>query len=196
VSGHRSLEPAEEYREVAGRFTELVRGSEERRAWDRQSPVPAWRARDIVAHLVEWFPGFLAVGSSVTLPEGPAPAVDPAGAWATLDEGVQALLDDPATEGVTLTNPHLGVLPLPLAVSRFFTSDVFMHSWDLARATGQDDTLDPARCAALLEGLEPLDDVLRASGQYGTRVPVADDADVQTKLVAFIGRDPGWQPEG
>ena len=32
--------------------------------------------------------------------------------------------------------------------------------------------------------------ILRASGQYGPRVEVADDADVQTRLLAFIGRDP------
>ena len=27
-------------------------------------------------------------------------------------------------------------------VDQFFTSDVLFHTWDLARATGQDDTLD------------------------------------------------------
>jgi hypothetical protein len=32
--------------------------------------------------------------------------------------------------------------------------------------------------------------MLRASGQYGPRVEVPADADVQTRLIAFIGRDP------
>jgi hypothetical protein len=32
--------------------------------------------------------------------------------------------------------------------------------------------------------------MLRASGQYGPRTPVPDDADDQTKLLAFIGRRP------
>ena len=44
--------------------------------------------------------------------------------------------------------------------------------------------------AALYEGMLPLDDMLRQSGQYGPRVEVPDDADVQTKLLAFIGRQP------
>ena len=79
---------------------------------------------------------------------------------------------------------------MPEAVDRFYTADVFMHTWDLARATGQDETLDPERCAAMLEGMEPMDELLRSSGQYGPRVPVPDDADPQTKLLAFIGRDP------
>ena len=64
-----------------------------------------------------------------------------------------------------------------------------MHTWDLARATGQDERLDPEFCATLLAGMEPMDEILRQSGQYGPRVPVPDDADVQTRMLAFIGRD-------
>ena len=107
-----------------------------------------------------------------------------------MSDGVQALLDDPTSGEKVLTNPYIGEVPLPEAVSRFFTADVFMHTWDLARATGQDEALDPGRCAQLLDGMQPLDDLLRSSGQFGPRVDVPDDADVQTKLLAFIGRDP------
>jgi uncharacterized protein (TIGR03086 family) len=102
------------------------------------------------------------------------------------------LLDDPATAELTLSNRHIGQLPLDRAIDQFYTSDVFMHTWDLARATGQDDRLDPEFCALLLAGMEPLEDVMRSSGQYGPRVPVMDDADTQAKLLAFIGRDPQW----
>jgi len=71
-----------------------------------------------------------------------------------------------------------------------YTSDVFLHRWDLARATDQDETLDPEKCAAMRNGMLPWDETLRQSGQYGPRVHVPDDADVQTKLLAFIGRTP------
>ena len=71
-----------------------------------------------------------------------------------------------------------------------YTGDVFLHRWDLARATGQDETLDPQRCARLLAGMLPMDDALRRSGHYGPRVLVDDDADAQTQLLAFIGRTP------
>jgi uncharacterized protein (TIGR03086 family) len=181
---------ADEYREVAGRFTELVEAVPDDATWQRQSPVPGWTARDVVRHLVDWFPGFLAGGAGVTLPHGPGVDDDPAAVWRTMSDGVQTLLDDPASRQKVLTNPHIGEVPLPEAVSRFFTADVFMHTWDLARATGQDDTLDPERCAQLLEGMQPLDDLLRSSGQYGPKVDVPDDADVQTRMLAFIGRDP------
>ncbi|HRI98520.1 MAG TPA: TIGR03086 family protein, partial [Nocardioides sp.] len=154
--------------------------------------VEGWAARDVVRHLVEWFPSFLAAGASVELPPGPSVDEDPAGAWRHLQDQVQALLDDPATADRVLSNPHIGDVPLPRAVSQFFTADVFMHTWDLARATGQDATLDADRCAAMLAGMEPMEEVIRASGQYGPRVEVPADADAQTRMLGFIGRDPFW----
>jgi hypothetical protein len=42
----------------------------------------------------------------------------------------------------------------------------------------------------MLAGMQPLDDMLRQSGHYGPKVPVPDDADDQTKLIAFTGRTP------
>ncbi|HEX8510573.1 MAG TPA: TIGR03086 family metal-binding protein [Propionibacteriaceae bacterium] len=182
--------PADEYRELAGHFTALVEGVHGDTGWEQPAPPAGWTARDVVRHLVEWFPSFLLQGSGITLPIGPDVDEDPVGAWRTFTAGVQAVLDDPATEGKLFSNPHTGDLPLPQAISQFFTADVFMHSWDLARATGQDETLDPERCAMMVAGMESFDEVLRSSGQYGPRVEVPDDADPQTRLLAFIGRDP------
>jgi len=83
-------------------------------------------------------------------------------------------------------------MPLGHAIDRFYTSDVFLHTWDLARATGQDDRLDSEVCAAMLAEMEPLEELIRSSGQYGPAVPVPVDADPQTRLIGFIGRDPAW----
>ena len=88
---------------------------------------------------------------------------DPVAAWTAHRDGVQALLDDPATADLVLANPHIGDVPLPEAVDRFYTADVFMHTWDLARATGQDETLDEARCRELYEGMLPMEE--RAAGR-------------------------------
>jgi hypothetical protein len=67
-----------------------------------------------------------------------------------------------------------------------------MHTWDLSRATGQDDRLDPGFCAQLLGGMEQMEEAIRSSGQYGPRVEVPGDSDTQTRLLGFIGRDPFW----
>jgi uncharacterized protein (TIGR03086 family) len=163
-AGLGNVSPAAEFRLAAGGFSALVDDTSSN-DWGQPSRVSGWDARDVVRHLVEWFPPFLSAGAGVERPAGPSIDDDPAAAWHHLLNAVQALLDDPATEHRTLTNPHIGQMPLPLAISRFFTGDVFLHSWDLARATGQDDTLDPARCAAMLEGMEPMDQVLGDSGQ-------------------------------
>ena len=183
--------PADRHRAVAGLFTDRVQGT---RSWDAPAPVAGWAARDVVGHLTGWFPGFLASGAGIDLPSGPPVDDDPVAAWQVHSDGVQAVLDDPASVDRELTNPHLGRLPLATAIDRFYTVDVFMHTWDLARATGQDDRLDPDLCAELLAGMEQMEEVMRSSGQYGPRVDVPADADPQTRLLGFIGRDPGWSP--
>ncbi len=186
--------PAENHRRVAGTFTDRVRGVASAEEWDVPSPVAEWTARDVVGHLVEWFPGFLASGSGIELPAGPPVSEDPGGAWQAQADAVQAVLDDPSTVTKVLSNPHIGEIPLPDAIDRFYTADVFMHTWDLARATGQEDTLDPEYCAELLDGMIPFEEAMRGSGQYGPRVAVPDDAPVQERMLGFIGRDPSWRP--
>jgi uncharacterized protein (TIGR03086 family) len=187
----RSDTAAERHREFAGGFTARVLGT---RDWDAPAPVAGWLARDVVRHLTEWLPAFLVAGSGVELPAGPSVDQDPVAAWTGHAEAVQVLLDDPQTADRVLSNPHLGQLPLDQAIDRFYTTDVFLHTWDLARATGQDDRLDPGLCADLLAGMEPIEEVIRSSGQYGPRVPVRSDADPQARLIGFIGRDPDWLP--
>ena len=183
------LSPARRHAQVAAGFTRRVLGVPDGR-WDAPAPVAGWVARDVVRHLVTWFPGFLEGGTGHRLPTGPSVDEDPVAAWLTQRHAVQELLDDPACVDRVLTNPHVGEVPLPQAVDRFYTADVFMHTWDLARATGQDETLDEGMCRALLEGMEPLEDVLRSSGQYGSRVDVPPEASVQDRLLGFIGRRP------
>ena len=56
--------PAERHRQVAGLFTERACGT---RSWDAPSPVPEWTARDVVRHLTEWFPAFLASGAGLSV---------------------------------------------------------------------------------------------------------------------------------
>jgi uncharacterized protein (TIGR03086 family) len=181
--------PAQRHREIAAPFTDLVLGT---RAWDAPTPVPGWVARDVVRHLTQWLSDFLSAGAGVELARGPSVDSDPVIAWRVHSDAVQALLDDPATPGRLLAEPHVGELALDRAIDQFYTPDVFMHTWDLARATGQQDTLDPDFCRALLVGMEAMEEAIRTSGQYGERVPVPDDADSQTKLLGFIGRDPFW----
>lgn len=79
-----------------------------------------------------------------------------------------------------LANPHVGEPPLDRAGDQFYTADVFMHTWDLVMATGQDDRLDADLCGQLLVGMEQFEEAMRSSGQLAatlregrSRVPPA-----------------------
>ncbi|OLT02340.1 TIGR03086 family protein [Pseudonocardia sp. CNS-004] len=185
------MTPAEEHRYVAGRFLDVARRATAQQ-WDAPAPVSGWTARDVVGHLVEWFPAFLASGAGVVLPEVPSVEEDPVAAWTARAGDVQHLIEDPGER--VLENPHIGTIPLAEAIDRFYSADIFMHTWDLARALGQEPALDPARCDALVAGAQEHEEAMRASGQYGPRVDVPADAPAQDRMVGFIGRDPYWRP--
>lgn len=181
-------EISERYRRVAAGFTSRVEAVPEG-GWNAPAPCEGWVARDVVGHLVEWLTSFFS--GTFGLEFAPAPSVeeDPVGAWTALDATVQAALDDPAVAELERDTP-MGPRTFEQAFDMIGTNDVFLHTWDLARATGQDETLDPDEVHRMLEGMEPMDEMLRSSGHYGPRVAVAEDADEQTRLIAFIGRQP------
>lgn len=181
--------PARRHADDAVRITELVE-SASAGDWERPSPVAEWTALDVVDHLVQWPRGFLE-GAGIKLPQLDVGA-DPVGAWRQHVADIQAILENP--EGRVLSNPEIGDNPVDEAIDQFYTSDIWMHSWDLARALGREPDLGRERCAAALAGMEPLERMMRESGHFGPAVPVAPEASAQDRLVAFIGRDPAWQP--
>lgn len=179
------------YRSVADGFTRRVAGTED---WDAPSPVKEWRARDVVRHLTTWLPPMLESSAAVHLEPGPSADEDPVLAWTRISDQVQDLLDDPASADRVFDHPYIGVLSLPAAIDQYFTSDVVFHTWDLARATGQDDALDADFIAAAYAGMSASAEMIRGSGQFGEQQPVSDDAPLQERFFAFLGRDPHFAP--
>lgn len=182
-------EISERYRRVADGMTQRV-VAVPAAAWGNPSPCAGWDARDVIRHMVEWIPEFLAAGAGLELPTGPPVDDDPVAAWQRLSDGIQALLDDPQTAAARFSHPRAGDHSVEDAIATFFLGDVFIHTWDVARATGGDESLDVDEVHRMLSGVEPYDEMLRASGQYGQRVQVPDDADEQARLIAFMGRQP------
>ncbi len=181
---------------IGERFGAVVAGVID---WDAATPVPQWQARDVVSHLTEWIHGLLSGGGVTGLTEGPSVADDPVAAWTHRAAEISALLDGEAAGAspTMFSNPHMGVLPLAEAIDRFYTPDVFMHTWDLAAASGQElpeDQRSLDYAASLLAGMEEIEQMLRDSGQFGPRRPVDPDAGILDRLAAFIGRTPTWTP--
>jgi uncharacterized protein (TIGR03086 family) len=184
-------ESSERFAQVAAGFTARVEAVPAD-AWERPAPCEGWVARDVVRHLVEWLPTFYA--GAFDLDTGPIPSVDsdPAGAWAVVRDAIQRGLDDPEIANRVEDCGPPGRLSFEAAVEMTTTPDVLIHTWDLARATGLDERLDPdevRRELAELEAMPPeADAAMRNSGHFGARVRVAHDADDQTRLLAFMGR--------
>jgi uncharacterized protein (TIGR03086 family) len=181
-------EIADRYAKVADTFTQRAKAVPAD-AWDRPAPCEGWVARDVVRHMVEWMPGFFEANAAVEMPTLPPVDADPVGAWIGLSGALQAVLDNPDLATQEFETPA-GHYTGQDAVATFCLPDVLIHTWDLARATGQDETLDPEEVHRLYEGMLAIEQLLRDSGHYGPRVDVPADADEQTKLIAFTGRHP------
>jgi uncharacterized protein (TIGR03086 family) len=67
-------------------------------------------------------------------------------------------------------------------------ADFAIHAWDLAQATGQDDTLDPDAVALLLPWTEANAELLAGSGMFGVRIDAALDAPDDVRLLGLLGR--------
>jgi uncharacterized protein (TIGR03086 family) len=67
--------------------------------------------------------------------------------------------------------------------------DVFIHGWDIARATGQDSTMDADLVETVYAMFKPHEAMLQASGVFGAPVEVPPESDTQTGLLAMLGRD-------
>jgi uncharacterized protein (TIGR03086 family) len=179
---------SDRFRTVAARFTECVEAMPDE-AWDNPAPCEGWVARDIVRHLAEWMPAMFFEPWGVEAPAPPSVDDDPAGAWSALRDAIQSALDDPEVAARERDTPT-GRATLEEAVAMFAVGDVLVHTWDLARATGQDETLDADEVHRLFEAMRPHDETMRKTPHYGDRVEVPNDADEQTKLIAFTGRRP------
>ena len=189
MSTDQTSEAAARYRRAADGFGRRVHAVPAD-AWERPAPCQGWVARDIVGHLVEWFPAFLDAADGPHVEVGPSADDDPVAAWDGLDAGIRPLLDDAVLAATTIHHPMAGDHRLDDAITMFFLGDVVVHTWDLARAAGLDETLDPELVHDLLVGLEPMDTYLRVGGQYGPKVEVPPGSDEQTRLIAFTGRQP------
>jgi uncharacterized protein (TIGR03086 family) len=113
---------------------------------------------------------------------------DPLAAWTAARDKVQADLDDPeraATEFDGLS----GRTTFAEAVDRFASGDLAIHSWDLARATGLDETIDPAEVQRGLDEYPKLGEAIRSPGVFGPEIDAAPGADDQTRLLNFVGRE-------
>ncbi|MEX1107251.1 MAG: TIGR03086 family metal-binding protein [Ilumatobacteraceae bacterium] len=154
-------------------------------SWDNPAPCEGWVARDIIVH----------VGSNI-LPLGTtlqgtdrrefAPGDDIVAAWNDARDTFTAGL---TTGDLTANVPGpFGPMPAGDLIGRFVAMDLLVHTWDLARAVGGDERLDPDVVAAAYSGLKPMDAMIRQPGVFGPKTEAPEGADLQTEFLCFLGR--------
>jgi len=155
-------------------------------SWNAPSPCPEWTARDVVQHVIDtqgMFLGF--IGKEL----GPIPSAreDPGAAWDAARARTQRELDDPDSAG-TEFDGFFGRSRYDEAVNRFLCFDLVVHGWDLARAAGLDEHIDPEDIRRVREQAEWFGDSMRSPKAFGPELEAPAGADEQTKLLAFLGR--------
>ena len=90
--------------------------------------------------------------------------------------------------GRTVHHP-MGDIPATQLL-QFRSSDLTLHGWDLARAIGADETIDPELASFVLEGLLPMAPMIASVGVFGEGPSgtVGDDAPAQERLLDLTGR--------
>jgi uncharacterized protein (TIGR03086 family) len=179
---------ADRYRLLAGNFSDTVDAVPPDR-WDDASPCEGWSARDVVQHVIDTEIGML---ERVGLAPDPPPAdATPSARWSAIRDLVQEALDDPERAGREYDG-FFGRTTFEKTIDAFGCFDLLVHRWDLARGTGNTshETMPPEEVTRAFEMGHSLGDNLRQTGVCGPEVEIADDADEQTRLLAFLGRQP------
>ncbi|MBO1415883.1 TIGR03086 family metal-binding protein [Streptomyces sp. FH025] len=186
----RSAQPGTPYSEALAAFGERVRLITPDQ-WDSPTPCTDWSVRDLVNHLVNeqlWVPELL-MGATIAEVggrfDGDLLGDDPATAWT---EAAEAARQAWAVPGATELTVHLsyGDTSGQYYLDQL-TTDLVIHSWDLAEGIGRHTRLPEDLVEFALGEFAGYGD-LSGSGLFDKPLPVSADADPQTRLLALTGR--------
>jgi uncharacterized protein (TIGR03086 family) len=162
------------------------------------TPCRKYDVAALVDHLVEAGHRAAAAGRGQMPPPGEeSPHVELSDAPGQLrraaQEAAQAWGDD-STLSSRFTMPW-GEEYTGAALVGMYLAELAAHAWDLARATGQLDVLDPSLAVPALEGARAMikpdyRDLVEPGSPFAAEVPTPPGADDWERFAAFTGRDP------
>jgi uncharacterized protein (TIGR03086 family) len=180
-------EISDRYQRLSTEFTRRVEAVPPT-AWDNPSPCEEWSARGVLQHVIDSHRSMPKYGGIVLTFEKSV-SDDPLAAWVEARDAMRQLLDDPARAGAEYDG-MFGRTSVEKTVDRFLGFDLLVHGWDIARATGQDETLPADEVRRVSANAAKLADNLRRGGVCGPEVAVPADADQQDRLLGLLGRTP------
>jgi uncharacterized protein (TIGR03086 family) len=185
------MDVREIYAVCSAGFTERVHAVGDR--WKDPTPLPGWDVRELVNHLVNeerWTPPLFG-GSTIEEVgdrfDGDLLGDDPV---STVDEAAAAALAAVRAEGAVEGAVHLSFGDHPgREYAMQLAADHLVHTWDLARAIGADEKLDPQAVDAVLDWFGDTEVQYREMGVIGPRVEVPAGAGPQAQLLGRFGRE-------
>ncbi len=184
---HRRMSAASDrYRTVADGFTDRLAGVGPDQ-WALPTPCTDWNVRQLAAHVIMTQRRVLSMGGGPEAVEV-ADDADLVAEWTAARRAMEEAVHDEARASATVSGAS-GDQKFEDMVGRLVCADTLLHTWDLARATGQDETLEPEVAAACLGFLTPMDEAIRRPGGFGPRLACPPGAGVQAELLAFCGRE-------
>ncbi|TQN31679.1 uncharacterized protein (TIGR03086 family) [Haloactinospora alba] len=160
--------------------------------WGQATPCRQWDVHDLLNHLVSeqlWVPHLLNGGTIEEAGDrydGDVLGEEPVATWEVASrESRSAWLQPGATERTV----HLSFGDASSSLYLWqMTFDLTVHAWDMARAIGADEKLDPGLAAEVLQWARGQFTEGESGELFDAPVPVAEDADNQTRLLALTGR--------
>lgn len=160
--------------------------------WGEPTPCSDWDVRTLVTHVLDeqlWVPPLLAGETIADVGDrfaGDQIGDDAASAWAAARK---AVFDASTAPGALEGTVHLSYGDERAEAYLWqVTSDTLIHTWDLARAVGDWERLDPETVDAVTDFLAPQAEAWRSAGLFGAALHVGADADPQAVLLAMTGR--------
>ncbi|MFD8756645.1 TIGR03086 family metal-binding protein [Kitasatospora sp. NPDC059577] len=162
--------------------------------WDSPTPCSDWSVRDLVNHLTGeqlWVPELLmgaTIGEVGGRFDGDVLGADPVAAWTDAAEAARQAWAVPGAADLTV---HLsfGDVSGQYYLDQL-TTDLAIHTWDLAEGTGRRTRLPAVLVDFALGQISGYGD-LSGSGLFDPPLPVPEDADPQTRLLGLTGRRDG-----
>jgi uncharacterized protein (TIGR03086 family) len=162
----------------------------------RATPCKSWTVKDVVDHIIDSAATYAELAETGAWPTDGEDYDRTAGDFrATFDRAAARLVaafSAPAAMDKVMALPF-GGMPGSICVW-LAAGDMFLHGWDLAKATGQPTDLEPELAAQLLPPIEKLlPDTMRGpDGQapFGPKVEAPASAPAADRLAAFTGRQP------
>jgi uncharacterized protein (TIGR03086 family) len=178
-------EISERYHRLSDAFSAEIEAVPSDR-WDAPTPCPEWTVRDLVSHVVAT-QGLILGLAGRTVGDLPSVDADPLRAFDAARGVVQRDLEDPRVATIEFEG-QWGKRSLEEAVDRFLCTDLVVHGWDLARATGLDERIAPEDMQRVRNAAESFGEGMRSPRAFGPEVDPRPGADEQTRLLAFLGR--------